>query len=168
MSDKMREALERIAQYDCDSQMIGVKCLGCRTCIADEALMHADKRGGSPEDQAEQFIRAAIDRAPEPLRRLGEYLTRVLDEDQWPTAERLLLGIATAPPAPVVPDGWKLVPVEPTDEMVSAMMTSRARDDEGTFPMLMDQLDYSGEHKSRSVIKAAYAAMLAAAPEVKP
>lgn len=49
-----------------------------------------------PEEEAEQFIQAAIDNAPEPLRRLGEYLTRVLDEDHWPTAEQLLLGIATS------------------------------------------------------------------------
>lgn len=28
----------------------------------------------------------------------------------------------TQPPAPVVPEGWKLVPVEPTDEMVEAAL----------------------------------------------
>jgi len=33
-----------------------------------------------------------IDDAPEPLRRLGKYLANLLDEDQWPTAEILLLG----------------------------------------------------------------------------
>ncbi|KVX06413.1 hypothetical protein ASL22_13180 [Alcaligenes faecalis] len=44
-----------------------------------------------PETTAEQFIQAAIDRAPEPLRRLGNWLTTVLDEDQWAQAERLLL-----------------------------------------------------------------------------
>ena len=48
----------------------------------------------TPEQEAEHFIQEAIDRAPEPLRRLGEYLGRVLDEDQWKTAERMLLGIA--------------------------------------------------------------------------
>ena len=37
-------------------------------------------------------IQAAIDHAPEHLRRLGEYLSRVLDEDQWAVAERMLLG----------------------------------------------------------------------------
>lgn len=50
------------------------------------------------EAQAEQFIQAAIDQAPEPLRRLGEYLSRVLDEDQWATAERMLLGACNAAP----------------------------------------------------------------------
>jgi len=51
----------------------------------------------SPEDRFEQFVAAEIARSPEPLRELGEYLTRVLDEDQWPTADRLLLQLATHP-----------------------------------------------------------------------
>lgn len=46
------------------------------------------------EEAAEAFIQAAIDRAPEPLRRLGEWLAGVLDEDEWKTAERMLLGAA--------------------------------------------------------------------------
>lgn len=46
----------------------------------------------SPEDEAEQFIQAAIDSAPDQFRRLGEFLSRVLDEDQWKIAERLILG----------------------------------------------------------------------------
>lgn len=57
------------------------------------------------EQEAEHFIQQVIDRAPEPLRRLGRYLGSVLDEDQWKTAERLLLGIAAAQAAPSVPEG---------------------------------------------------------------
>ena len=45
-------------------------------------------------EEAENFIKEAIDSAPEPLRRLGEYLARVLDEDHWKEAERMLLGAA--------------------------------------------------------------------------
>jgi hypothetical protein len=33
-----------------------------------------------------------IDRGPEPLRRLADWLSKVLDEDDWKAAERLLLG----------------------------------------------------------------------------
>ncbi len=51
----------------------------------------------SAEDRFEHYVQSAIDNAPDPLRRLGEYLTRVLDEDQWPTAERLLLALALRP-----------------------------------------------------------------------
>ena len=65
---------------------------------------------------------------------------------------------------PVIPDGWQLVPIEPTHEMISAMSCSEAIDDEGKFPALMDLIDFSGENKTHSVLKAAYAAMLAAAP----
>lgn len=50
------------------------------------------------EVQAEQFIQAAIDRAPEPLRRLGKYLSLVLNEDHWAMAERMLLGACDAAP----------------------------------------------------------------------
>lgn len=72
-------------------------------------------------------------------------------------------------------DEWMMVPREPTTQMISAMMTSTARDDEGEFPMLMDHLNYSGENKSHTVLKAAYRAVIAAAqpapvsakPEVK-
>ncbi|CAB3654448.1 hypothetical protein LMG26685_02925 [Achromobacter mucicolens] len=48
----------------------------------------------SAQDDAkdEKFIQAAVDHATEPLRRLGEYLSRVLDEDQWAIAESMILG----------------------------------------------------------------------------
>ena len=45
-------------------------------------------------DDFEHYVRNAIDNAPEPLRRLGEYLTDVLDEDQWAHADPILLGVA--------------------------------------------------------------------------
>ena len=83
------------------------------------------------------------------------------------TADIVRSIVATfTPAAPAVPDGWVMVPREPTVGMISAMMTSTARDDEGAFPMLMDHLDYSGENKSHTVLKAAYRAMIAAAPAV--
>lgn len=56
----------------------------------------AGKAVASAADEFEHYIRESIDHAPEPLRRLGEYLGNVLDEDQWKTAERLLLGATTA------------------------------------------------------------------------
>lgn len=52
--------------------------------------------GATPEDTAEAFIQAAVDQSPEPLRRLGEWLAGVLDEDDWKTAERMLLGATVA------------------------------------------------------------------------
>ena len=49
-----------------------------------------------PEDEAEAFIQAAIDTAPEPLRRLGEWLANKLDDDDWKTADRLITGAAVS------------------------------------------------------------------------
>ena len=68
---------------------------------------------------------------------------------------------------PAVPAGYVLVPIEPTQGMITAMSTSKAKDSEGEFPMLLDLIDYSGENKTYTVLKAAYAAMLAAAPTPK-
>jgi hypothetical protein len=70
------------------------------------------------EAQAEKFIQAAIDQAPEPLRRLGEYLSRVLDEDQWTTAERMLLGACYA-----APQACEAVPTEPLRVFSAGMWT---------------------------------------------
>jgi hypothetical protein len=72
--------------------------------------------------------------------------------------------IASTATAPSAPTGWKSVPIEPTPEMISAMSCSKARDDEGEFPALLDLIDYSGENKTHAVLRAAYAAMLNAAP----
>lgn len=59
---------------------------------------------------------------------------------------------------------WVMVPREPTYELLRAMSESVAVDDEGPFPPLFDLLDFSGENKTYTVLRAAYAAMIAAAP----
>lgn len=59
--------------------------------------------------------------------------------------------ILTTPPAKV-PEGWRLVPVEATDEMIEAAWDS-------------DAADYVGEHKRIYSLTLAWAAMLAAAPQ---
>jgi hypothetical protein len=65
---------------------------------------------------------------------------------------------------PAAVEGWVMVPVEPTHAMVKAMSESKARDDEGEFPAMLDLLDFSGENKTHTVLKAAYRDMLSAAP----
>jgi len=47
-------------------------------------------------DLFERYVADAISRAPDPLRELGDYLSRVLDEDEWKTAERFLLAACVA------------------------------------------------------------------------
>lgn len=58
------------------------------------AAIMADRETRDLHEETEQFLQAAIDRSPEQLRKLGEYLASMLDEDQFPRADRLLLGIA--------------------------------------------------------------------------
>ena len=50
----------------------------------------------APVELDEKTIQSLIDEAPEPLKRLGEYLTEVLDADQWNHAEQYLLAMAAA------------------------------------------------------------------------
>jgi hypothetical protein len=72
-----------------------------------EAALSTQPAPSAPaEDRFEQFVQAEIARSPDALRKLGEYLADVLDEDRFPRANRLLLRLATeyrAPPAPSAP-----------------------------------------------------------------
>ena len=72
--------------------------------------------------------------------------------DEYVEVAAWLCGIP-AQPAPSVPDGWKLVPIEPTSEMLGA--------GEDTFVTT-----YTGTPVSAPID--VYRAMLAAAPEAKP
>ncbi len=115
-------------------------------------------------------LRAAL--AAQPAEPVGDVVVSCNEDGQIVAVTRQddegrilsVIAESAAPPAPAaVPPGYVLVPVEPTQAMISAMMTSEARDAEGPFPMLMDHLDYGGENKSHTVLKAAYRAMIAAA-----
>lgn len=75
----------------------------------------AGKHDQSAEDRFEQFVQAEFARSPDALRELGEYLGRVLDEDEYPQANSLLLQLATEYAGPraqdidLVPAGWTIV-----------------------------------------------------------
>lgn len=60
---------------------------------------------------------------------------------------------AAPPPAPIVPDGWKLVPIKPTPEMLNALSVSPDMGPQGRI------IRYSVDK-----LPGAYSAMLAAAP----
>lgn len=62
--------------------------------LATEPMLRENYRKAAAEE-TEAFIAAEIDRGPEPLRRLGEFLLHLLDDDRWKTAERMLLGAIT-------------------------------------------------------------------------
>lgn len=55
-------------------------------CDLDRQVNHL----GRSLEIAQATLDSAVSKASEPLRQLGEYLARVLDEDQWATAERFL------------------------------------------------------------------------------
>lgn len=99
-------------------QDYGQLCLGFRLGLEAAAEHVAAEPAQSGEERAEQIIQASIDNSPEPLKKLGEWLARVLDEDQWPTAERLLLAATLSLEAPqaehkasgeVKPHGYELL-----------------------------------------------------------
>lgn len=48
--------------------------------------------------------------------------------------------------------------VDPPGEVIKAMAECEARDDEGPFPPLMDLIDFSGENKTRTVLRSAWTA----------
>lgn len=105
--------------------------------IVDAALFDLRCELDKPEEkavrdleEAEQYIQNSIDCAPEPLKRLGKWLTNVLDETQWPHAERLLLGAIAAKPA-AVPDGWRTFPDEVPPPDTECLVEVPFRD--GTF-----------------------------------
>ena len=83
------------------------------------------------------------------------YMDAVLDPEcpVEPTHWMPLPALPGAQPAPSIPEGWKLVPIEPTPKM---MRVAQKADHEGW-------LEYDGED-----VKRVYRAMLAAAPEAKP
>lgn len=61
----------------------------------------------------------------EPIGYMNRFTGRVFSLDEQPGADTdtaVYEPVYAAPPAPVVPDGYALVPVEPTDEMIEAAM----------------------------------------------
>lgn len=61
----------------------------------------------------------------EPIGYMNCFTGRVFSLDEQPGADTdtaVYEPVYAAPPAPVTPDGYALVPVEPTDEMIAAAM----------------------------------------------
>jgi|GEM_PF-6228408 len=56
----------------------------------------AASQASDPAVSAGDFLDAVVSKAPEPLKQLGKWLSSLLDEDDWPTAERYLNAAAVA------------------------------------------------------------------------
>jgi hypothetical protein len=109
------------------------------------------------EEYDEDYFRAW----DEPARKVAEFVAAFNPQTCRAIIDRLRKAEAAR-------EGWKLAPVEPTTEMLSAMACSKARDDEGEFPVLMDLIDFSGENKTHTALRSAFKAALAAAPDSTP
>lgn len=79
-----------------------------------------------PAEEAEELARIALaSLEAEPIGYMNRFTGRVFSLDEQPGADTdtaVYEPVYAAPPAPVVPDGYALVPVEPTDEMIAAAM----------------------------------------------
>lgn len=125
-----------------------------------------DESGGycSEEDAEMDGVAMALDALREELAR-QEPVAKVHSDGYWTTAadgrafsdrvqREATVNVYAAPQPAQVPDGWRLVPVEPTDDMCEAAWDS-------------DAADYVGEHKRIHSASMAYKAMLSAAPQPK-
>ncbi|EAS1999022.1 DUF551 domain-containing protein [Salmonella enterica] len=79
-----------------------------------------------PAEEAAELARIALaSLEAEPIGYMNRFTGRVFSLDEQPGADTdtdVYEPVYAAPPAPVVPDGYALVPVEPTDEMIAAAM----------------------------------------------
>ena len=67
-----------------------------------------------PFELVEAFLAEAISNSPQPLKDLAEFLSNALSEDDWKTADRLLLALALRTQAP---DSWR-----PTEQEVETVL----------------------------------------------
>lgn len=61
-------------------------------------------RTSNSEASVEHFLSEAISNSPQPLKDLADFLSSALSEDDWKTADRLLLALALRTQAP---DSWR-------------------------------------------------------------
>lgn len=72
---------------------------------------------------------------------------RIKGKDEWYEADWLKhLHLSLSPqPEPVIPEGWKIVPVEPTEKMLDALYAVEIADDTLSYKaMLSSAPDYKG------------------------
>lgn len=65
----------------------------------------------APAVTASDYLDAVVSKSPDPLKHLGQWLANLLDEDDWPTAERYLnaAAIACQPATPTVQDAARVL-----------------------------------------------------------
>lgn len=81
---------------------------------------------------------------------------------------RRVIKLYTAPPAPLVPDGWVMVPVEPTEHMIVQGFESEPDEGFGNSDAWEAYDAMSGCQQAAHRAKLCWAAMIAAAPKPLP
>lgn len=74
--------------------------------------------------------------------------------------------IYTASPAPIVPDGWVMVPIEPTEDMIVYGFESEPDEDFSDPAVWEEYQAMSGCRQAARRAKLCWAAMIAAAPKL--
>jgi predicted nuclease with TOPRIM domain len=81
-----------VAKGEYDRAANKVEALQQRLNTAEQ---RTDELESAVSARFEEYVATAVDQSPEVVRRLGEYLTRVLSEDHWLTVEPMLLAVST-------------------------------------------------------------------------
>lgn len=136
MSDKMREALRALVEVADWTPVAGTSAranLMMAIFKAREALAEQPAQGvlDSMADRAWQRFEATLAQ-PEPVawgmpntaitgKKMALMMVRldIPSNDQY--GGSMWVPLYTAPPAPAVPDGWRLVPIRATDDMTKAV-----------------------------------------------
>ncbi|MEK7817349.1 MAG: hypothetical protein AAB281_03760 [Actinomycetota bacterium] len=99
----MRGFRERLSAIDTTDLIIA----SLSPTTTDAVRGEVEAKSISVAEEWSFYMDEAVSKAPEPLRKLGEYLADLLYEDQWKTAERYLNAavLATLHPSPEDPSG---------------------------------------------------------------
>ncbi len=93
--------------------------------------------------------------------------TDYMKDGEWPIDDGVI-EVYAAPPAPFVPDGWVMVPVEPTEHMIVQGFESEP-DESFSDPDAWEAYDaMSGCQQAAHRAKLCWTAMIAAAPKPRP
>lgn len=94
-------AVRRLRDREDDS--FSVEAEPCDGCDVPVYVGSAPRPQAEPSELVEKYLADIINRSPDPLRHLGEWLSRKLDEDDWKAAERFVLGAMESIASPAAP-----------------------------------------------------------------
>jgi mannitol-1-phosphate/altronate dehydrogenase len=100
------------------------------------------------------------------MQQVDNYVSLIIERSSAADSQLAILR-AMIDDALKAPDGWQLVPVEPTDEMLDAACISQGGYISTTFKEWADKHSNGIVERIRNYLSGDYKAMLSAAPEYK-